>query len=445
MDAGERAALRRDLDTRRAEIANRWLRAIARTGFAPADPAAVADELARLAGEAGELLVAEEFAPEGAQDLGAALVALGYAAPEALRGTLQTLGRELVADLPPDRLAALQPRLLALLREVAVGFCAALRDAILAEQETERRGQRAARRRAEEQRRAVTANLPIALFALDRAGTVTLAEGQGLATFGLTPAAAEGRPAAALFAAAPALAKDVGRALAGEDTAAVVTLGAVVIEARHTPLRDEAGAIVGAIGVALDITAQRRAEEHLRTILGHAPIVLFALDRRGTITLSEGQGLAALRRRPGETSVGRSIFEVYRDAPAVLDHARRALAGEAFAARTAVGAATYETHYLPLRDAAGAPVGALGVGIDISERARAEAALRRREARLSATEEELASLLARADLATYRQVGAPLGLGPERVRDLVKSLAGKLDVDSDRWAVVAALRDRGML
>jgi len=445
MDAQERAALRQHLHGRRGPIADQWLRAIARTGFSPADPVAVGDGLARLTGEASELLVAEGFAPERAQDLGAAVVALGYAAPEALRGTLQTLGRELPADLPPTQLVALQPRLLALLREVAVGFCTAQRDAILAAQEAERRGQLAERARLAAHLRAITSNLPIALLAVDRQGAVTLADGTGLAALGLTPAAAVGRPIADLLAAAPVLVKDVGRALTGQDTTTVVTVGEAAVEVRHVPLRDAAGAIVGALGIALDVTARERAEERLRAVIGHAPVVLFALDPRGTVTLSVGRGLAALRRRPGETPVGRSIFELYRDTPAILDHARRALAGEAFTARATVGDATYETHYLPLYAADGGLASVLGVGTDITARARAEAALRRREARLSAAEEALLPLLARADLPTYRQVGAPLGLSPERVRDLVKSLAAKLEVNSDRETAVAALRDRRML
>jgi PAS domain-containing protein len=256
---------------------------------------------------------------------------------------------------------------------------------------------------------------------------------------------AVGRPVTALLAAAPALAKDAARALAGAETMTVATLGEIVIEVRHAPLRDAAGAIVGAVGIALDVTARERAEERLRAVLGHAPVALFALDPRGTVTLSTGRGLAALHRPPGETPVGRSIFELYRDTPAILDHARRALDGEAFTARATVGDATYETHYLPLRGADGALAGVLGVGTDITARARAEAALRRREARLSATEEELLPLLARADLATYRQVGAPLALGPERVRDLVKSIAAKLGVEGERDVVIATIYERELL
>lgn len=445
MDAEERAALHYSLHERREVIATQWQRAIARTGFAPTDPADVTDTLIRLVEEVGDILTAEGFAPERAQDLGTALVALGYTAPETLRGTAQTLARELPSGLSSAQLPALQPRLTALLREVSVGFCAAMREAILAEQEIQRRTELAERRRIEARLRAVTGHLPVALFALDRAGIVVMADGRELAALGLTAAAVEGRPIADLFAGVSTLVKDAGRALAGEDTTTVAAVGEVVIEVRHTPLRDEAGAIVGAIGVALDITARRHAEEQLQTVLHHAPIALFVLDRVGTITLSEGRGLAVLRRRRGETTVGRSIFDVYHEEPMILRDLHRALAGEAFVTRTVVGDVTYETHYVPLRDADGASAGVLGVGTDITARARAEAALRRREARLSATEEALLPLLARADLVTYRQVGASLGFGPERVRDLVKSIAAKLGVESARAVVVAAIRDCELL
>ena len=66
--------------------------------------------------------------------------------------------------------------------------------------------------------------------------------------------------------------------------------------------------------LANDITARRRAEaalresqECLRTVITGAPIILFATDHEGVFTLSEGKGLEALGRTPGE-SVGRSVF-----------------------------------------------------------------------------------------------------------------------------------------
>jgi PAS domain S-box-containing protein len=122
--------------------------------------------------------------------------------------------------------------------------------------------------------------------------------------------------------------------------------------------------------------ARRESEERLRRVITNAPIVLFAADRDGTITLSEGRGLAALGTEPG-ASLGASIFDRYRDTPAVLDAFRRALDGEEFSQTTVVREVTFETHFAPLHDGAGQVAGAIGVATDVSGRARAEAELRR--------------------------------------------------------------------
>ena len=69
-------------------------------------------------------------------------------------------------------------------------------------------------------------------------------------------------------------------------------------------------------------------ERRMRAVLDGAPIVLFAVDRRGVFTVSEGQGLASLGLKPGEV-VGRSAFELYRDNPEIVAALRSALAGNA--------------------------------------------------------------------------------------------------------------------
>jgi PAS domain S-box-containing protein len=111
------------------------------------------------------------------------------------------------------------------------------------------------------------------------------------------------------------------------------------------------------------------AEERLRMVVSHAPIILFALDPDGKITLSEGRGLAALGFRPGEL-VGRSVFELYPNAPDLQENDRRALAGEEFTAVNDVGGAVLETRFRPIKDRAGRFAGTIGVSIDVTETAR---------------------------------------------------------------------------
>ncbi|MEE8347922.1 MAG: EAL domain-containing protein [Dehalococcoidia bacterium] len=120
--------------------------------------------------------------------------------------------------------------------------------------------------------------------------------------------------------------------------------------------------------------ALRQSEERLHTVVDSTPIVMFALDRQGVFTLSEGKGLDALGLKPGQI-VGQSIFDVYREAPQILENVRRALAGETFKSLVEVAGLVFESWYSPLCDESGEITGVIGVATDISERRRAEQAL----------------------------------------------------------------------
>ncbi len=116
-------------------------------------------------------------------------------------------------------------------------------------------------------------------------------------------------------------------------------------------------------------------EARLRLIVANIPIVMWALDRQGRFTLSEGRGLSAIGLRPGEV-VGRSIDEVYADVPEIIDAARRTLAGESLTFTTRAAGRSFECWYAPLRTNTGELDGAIGVAADITARESAEAALR---------------------------------------------------------------------
>ena len=121
--------------------------------------------------------------------------------------------------------------------------------------------------------------------------------------------------------------------------------------------------------------ALRRAENLLRTVVAESPIVVFALDRDGTYTVSSGKGLARLGRIEGEV-VGRSVYDVYKDHPEVLTNIDRCFAGEEFTATVDIGTVAFEAHYTPVRNAAGEVTGLFGVATDITDRKGLEAQLR---------------------------------------------------------------------
>jgi len=113
---------------------------------------------------------------------------------------------------------------------------------------------------------------------------------------------------------------------------------------------------------------RRETESRLQTVINNMPIVLFAIDRDGNFTLSEGRALETLGLKPGQV-VGQSAFTLYADSPEILHSLQKAMAGEVRTDTVSIGdKLAFETYYLPIRDAAGQPVGVMGVSLDVSER-----------------------------------------------------------------------------
>jgi signal transduction histidine kinase len=120
-------------------------------------------------------------------------------------------------------------------------------------------------------------------------------------------------------------------------------------------------------------------EERLLTVVKGAPLILFALDREGIFTLSEGTGLESLGLPPGY-SVGTSVFDLYGSEPAVLHAARRALAGDEVVEVVTIRDTTFAVRYSPQFDESGEVFQVVGVAIDITPQKRAEGELNRRVA-----------------------------------------------------------------
>ncbi len=95
----------------------------------------------------------------------------------------------------------------------------------------------------------------------------------------------------------------------------------------------------------------------LHNVVNNAPIVMWAVDRQGIFTLSEGQGLEGLGLHAGQ-AVGQQVFELFRENSEIEQHIRRALAGEEVLAEVLVRERWFQGWYAPKRDSVGSVVGA---------------------------------------------------------------------------------------
>jgi PAS domain S-box-containing protein len=155
---------------------------------------------------------------------------------------------------------------------------------------TERERQEQALRANKERLRTVVAGAPVILFALDRDGVFTLAEGKGLDMLGVRPGQLVGHSIFPLFEDLPNALADIRRALRGESFTATVEIFGQIFEAWYSPMRDDAGAVAGVIGVATDITERRRAQDALqrsdesnRLLVQHAPYGICRITADGRL------------------------------------------------------------------------------------------------------------------------------------------------------------------
>ncbi len=118
------------------------------------------------------------------------------------------------------------------------------------------------------------------------------------------------------------------------------------------------------------------SEARIDTLVGHAPIALYATDAQGIITVARGRALGTSGHLVTEM-LGRSIFDCFVDAPWIVAATTRALAGEAVSASGQLGQAWVELQSVPVREGLGRISGSTGILIDITARARLAADLRR--------------------------------------------------------------------
>ena len=158
------------------------------------------------------------------------------------------------------------------------------------------------------------------------------------------------------------------------------------------PLRDQNGKIVGLVGIGRDITERKRAEQTvaneralLRSLVDHLPVAVYLKDLAGRKTLANPME----RSYTGATSevevLGKmdsdlfppEVAAAYRaDDQKVLDTGQPVINREGSFTKPDGSVIWFLTSKVPLRDATGRVSGLAGINLDITERMRAEEALR---------------------------------------------------------------------
>jgi diguanylate cyclase (GGDEF)-like protein/PAS domain S-box-containing protein len=143
-----------------AILVRRWVEAVADTNFVSLNRRELTDFLRGLTARLTGALAADEFDAAQARDVGAAMVAKHFTASEALERTLQVLGDAFSTSTQPQ----LRDRAPTALAALATGYTEALRERILAEQQSITVAALAAQQGAEDARWASEARFA-ALFA----------------------------------------------------------------------------------------------------------------------------------------------------------------------------------------------------------------------------------------------------------------------------------------
>ena len=172
-------------------------------------------------------------------------------------------------------------------------------------------------------------------------------------------------------------------------------------------VRDKSGSPLRAVGAKLNVTERKRAEEalagqrkELQVILESVPAMIFYKDKENRF-LRTNKAFEDAMGLPKEKLQGRSLFDVYpkdmaeafwKDDKDVMA-SRKSKCGIVEPMQTSHGTRILQTDKIPYFDESGNVIGVIGFAIDITERTRAEEALKKAHDELERRVEERTAAL----------------------------------------------------
>lgn len=169
----------------------------------------------------------------------------------------------------------------------------------------------------------------------------------------------------------------------------------IFVQSTPSLIKDKEGKNMGIVGVQRDMTEYRQAEEALReseekfrTLVTNTEEIVYMIDKKEVIILSEGKGLSKLGLNPGEV-VGKSVFELYKDYPEILDKMRNVFDGETVTIEHHISDHYLKSWFTPHKNRTGDIIGLLGLSVNITEQKQAEAKNLEYQSRLKALASQL--------------------------------------------------------
>lgn len=154
------------------------------------------------------------------------------------------------------------------------------------------------------------------------------------------------------------------------------------VDTRVRASRSADGRVRRLVGLTRDITERLRIQELLaeeraaEVVLEQLPAIVYALDRDLNFSWGGGASFAKLGISPEQLRGVNIAKYLQTDDPhhPILEHHRRALAGETFSYDTTFGDLVFQVHLRPFRDSTSTIAGVIGVAIDVTDLRRVEAA-----------------------------------------------------------------------
>jgi PAS domain S-box-containing protein len=167
--------------------------------------------------------------------------------------------------------------------------------------------------------------------------------------------------------------------------------------------------------VQRELAERKQAQEELHknqqllhSVISNVPIMLFAIEKHGIITLAEGKGLSLIDEP--RTLVGMSYQEAFHDQTAYRQHIASVLAGGEEAEVLDIWGKPFDVRSLPLVDDVGTITGMISVATDYTDHMRVEEAQREAIAAAQAATQAKSEFLANMSHEIRTPMNAIIGM-----------------------------------